>query len=59
MIIYKKERCGRGLTSFIDVYEVTKLRDACYLASSTSDKTTNEEVNQIVKFEVGTVKIGK
>ena len=37
----KNKNVGRRLWSFIDVYKETKVRVACYMATSTNDITTN------------------
>ena len=37
----KKKDGGRELSSFIDIHKETKVRVACYMATSTNGKTTN------------------
>ena len=41
VISTKKKDGGRELSSFIDINKETKVRVACYMATSTNDKTTN------------------
>ena len=37
----KKKDGGRELSSFVDIHKETKVRIACYMATSTNGRTTN------------------